>query len=161
MGLVRPVLIKRINNEIDELNSYLGMSISDVPDDAEFPVMLSLSLTNAPARISETEISSEHRFDLALSEDYPFERPRAMWKTAIFHPNIMMPDDGGFVCVKTLDNWSFGSNLVSFVIGLENLLAEPNPMNPYGTKSCMKASKWFLKNKPKFDAKVSYGENNA
>ena len=161
MGLVRPILLKRINNEIDGLNKYLELSILNVPDDVEFPITLSIFLTNAPARVSETEVAIGHQFDLILSEDYPFERPRANWKTQIFHPNIMVPEDGGFVCVKTLDNWNFGSNLTSFVIGVENLLADPNPMNPYGTDSCMKASKWFVANKPKFSANVSYGGKHA
>ncbi|MGE4577483.1 MAG: ubiquitin-conjugating enzyme E2 [Candidatus Methanomethylophilaceae archaeon] len=161
MGLARPILIKRINNEIRELDRYLGLSISEVPDNAEFPIVLSIMLMNSPAKISENEMAREHGFDLVLSEEYPFERPRAKWKTDIFHPNIMMPNDGGFVCVKTLDNWSFGSNMTSFVKGVENLLADPNPMSPYGTDSCMRASRWYLENKPRFDARVSYGEKNA
>jgi ubiquitin-protein ligase len=161
MGLVRPILLKRINNEIDGLNTYLELSISNVPEDVEFPIVLSISLMNAPAQVSEDEVARGHQFDLILSEDYPFERPRANWRTQIFHPNIMMPEDGGFVCVKTLDNWSFGSNLTSFVVGVENLLADPNPMNPYGTDSCMQASKWCIANKPKFSANVSYGDKNA
>ena len=161
MGLVRHILLKRVNNEIDELNKYLELTISNVPEDVEFPIVLSISLINAPARVSENEITQGHQFDLILSEDYPFERPRANWRTPIFHPNIMVPEDGGFVCVKTLDNWGFGSNLTSFVVGVENLLADPNPMNPYGTDSCMQASEWYIANKPKFSANVSYGDKNA
>lgn len=161
MGLVRPILVKRINNEIHDLNRYLGLSISDIPEDAEFPIILSVSLRNSPAKTSETEVAREHGFNLVLSEEYPFERPRARWKTDIFHPNIMMPGDGGFVCVKTLDNWSFGSNMTSFVMGVENLLADPNPMSPYGTDSCIRASKWYTENRPRFDAKVSYGDGDA
>lgn len=161
MGLVKPILVKRINNEIDDLNAYLELSISNVPEDVKFPIMLSISLINSSARASEKEIARGHQFDLILSEDYPFERPRAIWKTQIFHPNIMTPEDGGFVCIRSLDNWSFGSNLTSFVVGVENLLADPNPMNPYGTDSCIKASKWYIANKPKFSANVSYGDKNA
>ena len=73
----------------------------------------------------------------------------------------MMPEDGGYVCVKILDNWNFGSNLTSFVMGLENLLADPNPKSPYGTDSCMKASRWYIENKPAFRAEVRFGDGNA
>jgi ubiquitin-protein ligase len=72
-----------------------------------------------------------------------------------------MPEDGGFVCVKTLDNWSFGSSLLSFVKGVEQLIADPNPKNPYGTDSCMAAAKWYNSNKLIFEADVKYGGKDA
>ncbi|MDR2698073.1 MAG: ubiquitin-conjugating enzyme E2 [Candidatus Methanoplasma sp.] len=161
MGLVRPVLIRRINNEILGLNDHLGMRIKAVPEGAGFPIEISIALKNTPARISKDEVGGEHTFMIVVSEEYPYERPRAKWMTPIFHPNIMMPEDGGFVCVKTLDNWSFGSSLLSFVKGVEQLIADPNPLNPYGTESCMEAAKWHVKNKPKFEAEVRYGGRRA
>jgi ubiquitin-protein ligase len=161
MGLVRPVLIKRINNEIGDLNSYLGLRIPPVPDGAAFPIEISISLSNTSARISKTETGGVHSFSLRISEEYPYERPRAKWMTQIFHPNIMLPEDGGLVCVKSLDNWSFGSSLLSFVKGVEQLLADPNPQNPYSTDSCMDAARWYMDNRPKFDARISYGGGNA
>ena len=161
MGLVRPVLVRRINNELSDLNAYLNLAIPMVPDNVKFPIEVQIHLGNTPVRISEKEISTDHSFILSISEEYPYERPRAKWVSPIFHPNIMMPDDGGFVCVKTLDNWSFGSSLLSFVKGVEQLLADPNPMNPYGTDSCMRAAKWHMNNKPKFDVKMRYGDDYA
>ncbi|HKM09728.1 MAG TPA: ubiquitin-conjugating enzyme E2 [Candidatus Methanomethylophilaceae archaeon] len=158
MGLVRPILLKRINNEIDNLNEYLELTIGNIPDSVEFPIILSIYLSNAPARASRDAEIRRHRFDLVISSDYPFERPRAKWKTRIFHPNIMSPGDGGLVCVKSLDNWHFGSDLTSFVMSIESLLMEPNPNNPYGTGSCIEAARWYISNKPKFSAQVSYGD---
>lgn len=159
MGLVQVVLIKRLNNEIEGLNDYLKLSVPPIPLDAKFPIELRIGLKNTLARISKDQTSNDHQFILIISEEYPYERPKATWTTPIFHPNIMMPEDGGFVCVKTLDNWSFGSSLLSFVKGVEQLISDPNPMNPYGTESCMEASAWFRKNTPKFEASVSYDKN--
>lgn len=161
MGLVRPVLIKRINNEILGLNDHLGIKIRPIPDNVSFPIEISIGLHNTAARVSKDSIGNDHVFSIIVSEEYPYERPRAKWMTPIFHPNIMMPEDGGYVCVKTLDNWSFGSSLLSFVKGVEQLIADPNPMNPYGTDSCMEAAKWHMDNRPKFEAKVSYGGKDA
>ena len=81
MGLVRPILLKRINNEIDNLNEYLELTIGNIPDSVEFPIILSIYLSNAPARASRDAEIRRHRFDLVISSDYPFERPRAKWKT--------------------------------------------------------------------------------
>jgi len=161
MGLVRPILIKRINNEILGLNDHLKMKIKPVPDNAEFPIEIQIALKNKPAKISKDKMSDEHILSIIVSEEYPYERPRAKWMTPIFHPNIMMPEDGGFVCVRTLDNWSFGSTLLSFVKGVEQLISDPNPQNPFGTNSCLEAAKWYVENKPRFEAKVSYGGRDA
>jgi hypothetical protein len=161
MGLVRPVLIRRLNNEIADLNGYLGLHIQPIPETAGFPIELRLGLSNTPGRASADTTVNEHMLVLVISGEYPYERPRAKWLTPIFHPNIMMPEDGGFVCVKMLDNWSFGSSLLSFVKSVEHLIADPNPMNPYGTGSCMAASKWYLENRPRFEASISYGGGRA
>jgi ubiquitin-protein ligase len=161
MGLVRPVLVRRLNNEIADLDGYLGISIGPIPEDAEFPVEIRIGLANASARVSEGETADSHSFIMSVSSEYPYERPRARWLTPIFHPNIMAPEDGGHVCVKILDNWSFGSSLLSFVKGVEQLLADPNPRSPYGTGSCMRAAEWYLRNRPRFDASINFGDGRA
>ena len=161
MGLVRPVLIKRINNEILGLNGHLGIDIRPVPENAGFPIEISVVLRNTPSKIYRDETANDHIFIIVVSEEYPYERPRAKWMTPIFHPNIMMPEDGGFVCVKTLDNWSFWSSLLSFVKGVEQLISDPNPMNPYGTESCMEAARWYIDNKPKLEARIRYCGSDA
>jgi ubiquitin-protein ligase len=161
MGLAKPLLMKRLNNEIETLNDYFDTGLDSIPEDAGFPIILSVCLFNLPAKATRDKETDRHRFDLVISDEYPYERPRVNWRTEIFHPNIMMPEDGGLVCLKISENWNFGSNLISFIIGIENLISAPNPMNPYGTESCVAAAEWYSSNKPKFSAKVSYGGTDA
>jgi ubiquitin-protein ligase len=80
---------------------------------------------------------------MEISEDYPYQKPLVIWATPIFHPNIMVPEDGGFVCTKLLENWGFDSNLLLFIKGIEALLSNPNPTSPYGTESCTRAAELF------------------
>jgi ubiquitin-protein ligase len=63
--------------------------------------------------------------------------------TPIFHPNIMMPEDGGYVCTKLLEDWSFNSTMISFIKGVESLVTTPNPSSPFGTDSCTAAAEYF------------------
>jgi len=84
---------------------------------------------------------------ILISEDYPLERPIVKWQTPIFHPNIMPPEDGGYVCTKLLENWDFGSTLSVFIKGIESLLANPNPKNPFGCDSCTRAAAYFNRNR--------------
>jgi len=80
---------------------------------------------------------------MKITEEYPYEKPIVRWRTPIFHPNIMLPEDGGHVCTKLLDTWGFNSNLLAFIQGVESLLTNPNPLSPWGSKSCMAAAKYF------------------
>ncbi|MBM4237748.1 MAG: hypothetical protein FJ151_04610 [Euryarchaeota archaeon] len=91
----------------------------------------------------------EHRFSMIVSREYPFEKPLVIWKTPVFHPNIMMPEDGGHLCAKLLDDWSFNSTLLSFIKGIESLLLNPNPFSPFGSETCTAAAAYFNKAKLK------------
>jgi hypothetical protein len=69
----------------------------------------------------------------------------------------MPPEDGGYVCIKLLDSWSFGSTLLSFIKAVEHLVMNPNPMNPFGADICVESSEFFLNNGTKINASVSFG----
>ncbi|MFF7309674.1 ubiquitin-conjugating enzyme E2 [Streptomyces sp. NPDC008137] len=60
--------------------------------------------------------SSEHEFDLLLSENFPKLPPRVVWKTAIFHPNFKPPD----VCMG--DIWYPGLSLAELCVALCELV---------------------------------------
>jgi ubiquitin-protein ligase len=94
-----------------------------------------------------------HKLKIIITEDYPYQTPIVRWRSNIFHPNIMNPLDGGYVCTRLLDEWKFGSTLFSFIKGLETLLANPNPKNPYDTDICTQAAEYFNKNQFTFHDK--------
>ena len=160
MGLPRDVLIRRINSELEVCSKYLGANIPPVTVERPFPLEIMLTLRNIPAySIHDGEVYhiKDHTFTLILDEEFGFRKPQIRWETPIFHPNIMMPSDGGFVCLRTLDKWEFASKLLSVVKGVEQLIMSPNPKSPFGTSSCMAASKYFIENESKFEVSVKYG----
>ena len=148
MGLPIKVLRSRLINELAMCRNNLEYII-ECSDEGfiELPVALEVEMKGVPGPILEKGCISdrtEHTFNIIITHDYPFEKPIVRWQTPIFHPNIMLPRDGGYVCTKLLDSWNFSSNLLGFIKGVESLLANPNPMNPYDTESCMLASEMFL-----------------
>ena len=160
MGLPRPVLVKRITNELMRCSGYIGSNICFDPDDVLFPMEITVNMANVPAYAKVDGIIipvNEHRYKVVINEEYPFEKPRAKWETPIFHPNIMPPEDGGYVCIKLLDKWSFGSTLLSFVKAVEHLVINPNPSNPFGMDTCVEASRFYMNNEAKINASVSFG----
>ena len=84
-----------------------------------------------------------HRFRMLIGKDYPFEKPTVVWLTPIFHPNIMMPEDGGHLCTKLLEDWSFNSTIIIVHQGRRVAGHDPQSLQPFGTDSCTAAAEYF------------------
>jgi len=143
------ILRARVKNEILLCRRELqhSIAVSD-PTLAKFPIEVNVTMVKTPGPIwldGKVAHRYTHKLKLLITENYPYERPIVKWQSPIFHPNIMLPDDGGYVCTKLLDDWSFTSNLLTFIKGLESLLTNPNPSNPYGSDSCTRAAEYFNK----------------
>lgn len=121
----------------------------DKPDFADFPVTLEVTMSRVPGpvvKMNRVTHRWKHVFTMRITDEYPYKKPIVRWHTEIFHPNIMLPLDGGYVCTKLLDTWDFQSNLLSFIQAVESLLSNPNPRSPYGSESCMNAARYFIDN---------------
>jgi ubiquitin-protein ligase len=150
VGLPKDVLQRRVRNELAMCERKLPhrLATSD-PNVERFPFEVMVSLVKSPGPVwvaGRLSHRYNHRFVMIITEEYPYERPIVRWQTDIFHPNIMPADDGGYVCTRLLDDWSFSSNLLAFIKGIESLLVSPNPKSPYGTDSCTRAAEYFNKN---------------
>ena len=160
MGLPREILLRRLSNELKRCSGYIGSNIEFDPDAVTFPIEITVNIINVPAYAkidgAVTQIK-DHRYKLVINDEYPYEKPRARWETPIFHPNIMPPEDGGYVCIKLLEEWSFGSTLLSFMKAVEHLVGSPNALNPFGTDICIESSRFYLDNEAKINASVSFG----
>jgi len=151
MPLPPDILRERIRNEIDlcqrELKHHISISDQTL---SSFPIMVNVTFLRVPGPDWEEDRVIHrfvHRMSVIICEDYPMERPIVKWQTPIFHPNIMPPEEGGYVCTKLLENWDFGSTLVTFIKGIESLLANPNPRSPFGNDRCTMAAAYFNRNK--------------
>jgi ubiquitin-protein ligase len=147
MPLPREILETRLKNELAICQRCLRHPIQ-VGEEAftEYPITIEINLLQIPGyELADGEIRRRyhHRFKLEISEEYPFVKPNVVWRTPIFHPNIMMPEDGGFLCNKLLDDWNFNSTLLMFIKGIEYLLLNPNPSSPFGTETCTAAAQHF------------------
>ncbi|MDD1770397.1 MAG: hypothetical protein LUO79_04850 [Methanomassiliicoccales archaeon] len=147
MPLPPEILRSRLKNEIIACQRELShhIEVSD-PTLKSIPVTMSISLLRVPGPVWKEErvmTRHVHRLQIIITEDYPYEKPIVKWQTPVFHPNIMSPEDGGYVCTKLLENWDFRSNLATFIRGLEALLVNPNPDNPFGSDSCTRAAEFF------------------
>jgi ubiquitin-protein ligase len=151
LGLPRDILAARVRNEISLCKGQLQhqISVSDTSV-SSFPLEVDVTMLKTPGpvlRDGKVTHAYTHKMKIVVTENYPYEKPIVRWQSPIFHPNIMIARDGGYVCTKLLDDWSFSSTLVNFIQGIESLLVSPNPGNPYASESCMLAADYFRKNK--------------
>lgn len=143
------VLRDRLRNELKASAGYLRQA-PDMSGKAhvKFPITIEIELNQVPAYYvveGKCSVRYSHRFQMEIGEDYPYKKPTVHWLTPIFHPNIMMPEDGGHMCTKLLELWGFESTIISFIKGAEALIASPNPSNPFGSDSCTAAAEFYNK----------------
>jgi len=141
------ILRIRLKNEIEicrrELTHHISISDCTL---TSFPILIHVTFMRVPGpswedgRFVHRHV---HRMAVLITDEYPAEKPIVKWRTPIFHPNIMSPEDGGYVCTRLLECWDFNSTLLEFFKGIEWLLANPNPRNPFGSDTCTRAAAHF------------------
>ncbi len=146
--LPKDLLIKRIKNELKECRKNCRHEFK-YKREIDFPFEIDVVLRDCPGPIwknGKVETKYEHELKIIITDAYPYQKPIVRWKSDIFHPNIMPPEDGGYVCTKLLDKWTFNSTLSVFIKGIEVLLSNPNPKNPFENNECTKAAEHFNRN---------------
>jgi len=149
LPLPKDILARRLRNELSQCRKEFKhfFSISD-ENFKKFPLSIMVTLVNTPGPIMDggkLRNKYEHKLEIIITEDYPFQTPIVRWRSKIFHPNIMPPEDGGYICTKLLDEWGFKSTLPAFIRGIESLLINPNPENPFDNDTCTRAAEYFNK----------------
>lgn len=158
MSLPRAVLLKRLSNELRMCSEYLGTDFMFDPAEVrDFPIEIDVHVSNVIGYEAPGKMITDHEFLIIITEEYGEKKPEVRWRSRIFHPNIMGPEDGGYICIKLLNEWSFGTTLLSFIKGVEYLISDPNPRSPFGTDTCMEAAEYFRNNRSRIHASVSYG----
>lgn len=70
----------------------------------------------------------KYEFSFTVSDQYPFNPPKVMCLTKIYHPNI---DFQGNVCLNILkEDWKPILTIATCVAGVYYLFTEPNPNDP-------------------------------
>jgi len=67
-------------------------------------------------------------FKIEIPNDYPFNPPKIICRTKIFHPNI---DENGNICLNILRaDWKPMFTVTTIAFGLNELFESPNPKDP-------------------------------
>ncbi|KAJ1510897.1 E2 SUMO-conjugating protein ubc9 [Coelomomyces lativittatus] len=71
-----------------------------------------------------------YKLSLTFTEDYPTKPPKVQFTPPLFHPNVYQ---SGTVCLSILNDsqdWKPSISLKQILIGVQNLLDEPNLGSP-------------------------------
>lgn len=150
------IILRRLGNELKECREYIGSDFKLDPN-ATLPITIDMIMSNVFGYEAENKPITRHEFSIVITENYGQLKPEVRWRSHIFHPNIMDPDDGGLVCLKMLNEWEYGMHLSEFISNVEMLVMNPKPYNPFNTDSCMRAAKYYIDNETKFKATIRKG----
>jgi ubiquitin-conjugating enzyme E2 I len=70
------------------------------------------------------------KLTMTFPEDFPLKPPQCIFKESLFHPNVF---PSGRVCLSILnedDGWSPSLSIKEILIGIRDLLDNPNEFNP-------------------------------
>ena len=66
-----------------------------------------------PVAGAEPQVLTQHVADFYLHVEYPRRPPQILWRTPVFHPNILPPERGGAVCIG---GWTPSESLADLVV---------------------------------------------
>ncbi len=138
---------KRIENEIDSLKG-MDLDMDTVREGDILYLTLVFKDTPGPVTVGNSlAMTFTHQLDIRLGRGYPFEAPRVIWKSRIYHPNILPPEDGGIIRMAYLEDWDFTGNLTGLVHALKRLLVKPELDRRLTHDTCSRAAEKFLEGK--------------
>ena len=79
---------------------------------------------------AEPRIVHKHEMEIYLHRDYPRRPPQILWRTAIFHPNILSYEHNGAVCIGA---WFPARSLAGLVIRIGEMVQYKD----YNTKDAL------------------------
>ena len=138
----RVVQQKRLQKELEMVtdNKITGMTV--------VPVAENLCEWIACIKGPDDTPYSEGNFEIYIEfpDNYPFEPPKVVFNTRIFHPNIS-PD--GKICVDILkDKWVPSLTILKVLLSILSLLSSPNPKDPLVPE----VANLYINNPTKFEA---------
>ncbi|KAI9143709.1 ubiquitin-conjugating enzyme/RWD-like protein [Paraphysoderma sedebokerense] len=91
-----------------------------------------------------------YKLTMAIPKEYPSKPPVVRFNPPIFHPNVY---GDGKVCLSILnewDSWKPSTNMKQILLGVQDLLNNPNPSSPANQT----AERLFRKDKTAYENKI-------
>jgi len=132
----------RVHKDLSEMQPVSGTRLDFPNPDDLMAFMLYVKATDGLWK------NAEYKFTVHVPSNYPYDPPKVVCETPIYHPNI---DTQGHVCLNILRaDWMPVLNLGAVIFGVVTLFLEPNPEDPLNKE----AAKLMLENRSSFDRNV-------
>ncbi|KAJ3389033.1 E2 SUMO-conjugating protein ubc9 [Lobulomyces angularis] len=91
-----------------------------------------------------------YTINMVFDNNYPVKPPKVSFQPPIFHPNVY---SSGEICLSILneyDGWKPSISIKQILIGVQELLTDPNPKSPANGQ----ANQLLVNNKKKYEEKI-------
>ena len=137
----------KLTKEMPEIEKELPISVPQARLIRNKGEIMDFEVEYTPDKASYWH-GGKYLFSFHFPDNYPFNPPKVMCKTKIYHPNI---DYDGNVCLNMLkDDWNPTYTGTSCVAGVYYLFVEPNPNDPLNHE----VAKLMRENKEQFKENV-------
>jgi len=148
--MIMSIHLERLQTDFEALQALAGQSSKlEIAAAEGNPPNEYLLTVKCPGMIGlkdgKPEISEKHLVSISLPRKYPFERPKIVFKTPIFHPHVF---PNGIVCLgvvwkptRKLDE--IVCRIIEFVQFAHTAVNERDPAN-FGANNWYQANKDFL-----------------
>jgi len=132
----------RVHKDLSEMDPVPGTRLEFPDPDNIMLFHLYITPTDGLYR------GAEFKFVITIPQTYPYDPPKALCETMIYHPNI---DWEGHVCLNILRaDWMPVLNLGAVVFGIVTLFLQPNPDDPLNKE----VAQLMLDNRTQFERNV-------
>ncbi len=104
--------------ELVRASDFITCDAEGNPPDRYLVTYTCRGLVWAPGA-AEPGLADRHQGEFYLHRDYPRRPPQIIWRTLIFHPNILSASDGGGVCIG---GWTPSESLADLVLRVGEMI---------------------------------------
>lgn len=98
--------------ELAKVSDFISFEPAGTPPD-RYRVVYTCRGLYLPTDATTPQPNDHHLADFYLHLDYPRRPPQIVWRTPIFHPNILSGERGGAVCIGA---WTPSESLADLVV---------------------------------------------
>ncbi|KAI8893787.1 ubiquitin-conjugating enzyme/RWD-like protein [Globomyces pollinis-pini] len=144
------ICIQRLTEERKQWRKDHPFGFFAKPDKINNAISLTQWSVGIPGKVGTNWEGGVYKLKLQFPEDYPQKPPKCVFTPPLFHPNVY---PSGTVCLSIVnedEDWKPAITIKQILLGIQDLLGDPNPNSPAQTDAYV----LFKKDRVAYDKRI-------